>query len=117
MHVVNHMHFKSVKVSVRIKVSNTVRVRIRIKGQWQISGELNSFLIVNYIFCETHGNLIASTVSLRAMKQNTQVSTFNSTGGTLLFSFIMNTVLIYRVRVRNMVSIRVSVSVKVSITR
>jgi len=61
-----------------------------------------------------HGNLIACTFSLFAVKQNRWISTFHSTGGTLSFLFIVNIVLIYRARVRA-VRVRVSVSIKVSI--
>jgi len=48
-------------------------------------------------------------------KENRWISLFHSTGGALCLSFIVNIVLIYRVRAWVRVSIRVSVRVKVSI--
>ena len=48
------------------------------------------------------------------MKHNRWISTFHSTSGALYCLFVVNIVLIYRIRVR--VSLRVWVNVSVNIT-
>ena len=63
-----------------------------------------------------HGNLIACTFSLFAVKQSRRITTFHSTGGALSFLFIVNNVLIYRIRGRARVSVRVSVSISVNVS-